>query len=495
MKKTLLTLSATLASAMAFGHGSMIEPPSRQLMCSNGNIENPQDPACAAAKAVHGTLAGYDPYAVAQGSANGNHRAVVPDGKLCSGNAAWYPGYDLVRDDWQATPIQADANGQYTFRFLATAPHKTRDWIFYVTKPGYNNEALTWDNIEEFARIGEVPLQRNDSVRGAFYEMTIDLPQRSGKHVIFNVWQRSDSGEAFYTCMDVEFPGGSTATPWQRLENLQAKQDLPAGSTVSFRLFDAQGQDVDKVSVTLSSAATSEQWPYDLALAVNSQLTSARIGQLNGSLVTPIRSASGNSVYVNKAGYGYVIEIAAPVIPTATPVVTAQPTSQPTAIITPQPTSVTSCAPAYQNGVAYKFGDQVTNNGKVYQCKQFGWCGQPAYAPGNSLYWKDAWTEVGQCSNTQPTQVPTAVPTQAPTSQPTVTTIVTTQPTSVVTSAPTQQPTALPTAQPTAKVTDVPLVSDAPVATTITIPNQVTIGSFGSFAVLLLPLLALARRR
>ncbi|KAI1694467.1 lytic polysaccharide mono-oxygenase, cellulose-degrading domain-containing protein [Ditylenchus destructor] len=40
--------------------------------------------------------------------------------------------------------------------------------------------------------------------------MKLSLPKRSGKHVIFSAWQRSDSTEAFYACSDVDFGGGST---------------------------------------------------------------------------------------------------------------------------------------------------------------------------------------------------------------------------------------------------------------------------------------------
>ncbi|MFD0344439.1 LAETG motif-containing sortase-dependent surface protein, partial [Streptomyces sp. NPDC127117] len=45
------------------------------------------------------------------------------------------------------------------------------------------------------------------------------VPARSGRHLIYSIWQRSDSPEAFYTCSDVVFgkdsggskAGGSTA--------------------------------------------------------------------------------------------------------------------------------------------------------------------------------------------------------------------------------------------------------------------------------------------
>ena len=38
--------------------------------------------------------------------------------------------------------------------------------------------------------------------------MTCPLPPRSGRHVIFHVWQRDDSPEAFYACVDVEMATG-----------------------------------------------------------------------------------------------------------------------------------------------------------------------------------------------------------------------------------------------------------------------------------------------
>ncbi|WP_322881622.1 lytic polysaccharide monooxygenase [Pandoraea sputorum] len=52
--------------------------------------------------------------------------------------------------------------------------------------------------------------------------------------------------------------------------------------------------------------------------------------------------------------------------------------------------------PAYQAGFAYKGGEIVSHNGKLYQCKPYpysGWCGQAreAYEPGKGWAWSDAW--------------------------------------------------------------------------------------------------------
>ncbi|MCG9631167.1 immunoglobulin-like domain-containing protein [Vibrio sp. Isolate30] len=54
--------------------------------------------------------------------------------------------------------------------------------------------------------------------------------------------------------------------------------------------------------------------------------------------------------------------------------------------------------PDYVAGTAYQAGDRVIggDNG-VYECKPWpytAWCASASYAPGDSLYWKDAWTKL-----------------------------------------------------------------------------------------------------
>lgn len=54
--------------------------------------------------------------------------------------------------------------------------------------------------------------------------------------------------------------------------------------------------------------------------------------------------------------------------------------------------------PDYVAGTAYQAGDRVigADNG-VYECKPWpytAWCASESYAPGDSLYWKDAWTKL-----------------------------------------------------------------------------------------------------
>lgn len=289
----LLALAAVSLPQRGHAHGSMIVPESRIYHCFLNNPENPSDPACRALKEAGGTQAFYDWTGVNQANANGNHQAVVPDGKLCSGNNPTFRGLDLARSDWYATPIAPGADGKFEFVFRATAPHASRDWIFYVTRSGWSpTQPLRWSDLFEFCRYGAVPLENGN------YRFRCTLPALTGKHTIYTVWQRSDSTEAFYTCTDVEF-GGSPNPTWTDEGALTAQNALPAGTTVTLRLFDASGGDVESIPFTVASGqGAATEWPYRFALAVNAQSANARIGVLGaGGSIVPQQSASANRVY------------------------------------------------------------------------------------------------------------------------------------------------------------------------------------------------------
>ena len=196
-------------SESAAAHGSMEDPVSRVYQCYQEGPENPQSAACQAAVAAGGTQQFYDWTGVNLLAAD-QHRALIPDGKLCSAGKTSHQGLDLARSDWRAKAIAPDANGDYEFVFRATAPHSTKYFDFYVTKEGYDpTQPLEWSDLEAapFCHITSVTLADGR------YRMHCPLPNgKSGKHVIYNIWQRDDSAEAFYSCLDVEFTTGN-ATP------------------------------------------------------------------------------------------------------------------------------------------------------------------------------------------------------------------------------------------------------------------------------------------
>ncbi|MFE1588871.1 lytic polysaccharide monooxygenase [Streptomyces sp. NPDC059402] len=193
----------TLAASPASAHGSMGDPVSRVSQCHAEGPENPKSAACKAAVAAGGTQALYDWNGVRIGNAAGKHQELIPDGKLCSAGDPAFKGLDLARADWPATGV---SSGSYTFKYRVTAPHKGTFKV-YVTKPGYDpSQPLGWGDLDLSAPVATAT---DPVASGGFYTFSGTLPERSGKHLLYAVWQRSDSPEAFYSCSDVTFGGGN----------------------------------------------------------------------------------------------------------------------------------------------------------------------------------------------------------------------------------------------------------------------------------------------
>ncbi|MFE5188357.1 lytic polysaccharide monooxygenase [Streptomyces sp. NPDC056628] len=202
---TPLALTA-LAAAPASAHGSMGDPVSRVSQCYAEGPESPKSAACGAAVAAGGTQALYDWNGIRIGDAGGRHQELIPDGKLCSANNEEFKGLDLARADWPATSV---SSGSYTFKYRVTAPHKGTFKV-YVTKPGYDpSKPLAWGDLD---LANPVASATDPVAEGGFYTFSGTLPERSGKQVLYAVWQRSDSPEAFYSCSDVTFGGSGGGT-------------------------------------------------------------------------------------------------------------------------------------------------------------------------------------------------------------------------------------------------------------------------------------------
>lgn len=206
MTLPLVATTLVLTSGPAQAHGAMTFPSTRTHVCFKEDPQSPDSQVCKDAIAQGGTQPLYDWFGLLIGNAAGRHREIIPDGQLCGAGTAKYAAYNMARADWPATRLKSGAT--ITFRYNAWAPHPGT-WSQYVTKDGFDvTQPLKWSDLEP-APFNEVtnPPKDGTSADGAEYTWQGRLPAKSGRHIIYSIWQRSDSPEAFYNCSDVVFDG------------------------------------------------------------------------------------------------------------------------------------------------------------------------------------------------------------------------------------------------------------------------------------------------
>ncbi|MCX4987799.1 MULTISPECIES: lytic polysaccharide monooxygenase [unclassified Streptomyces] len=213
-------LLATWAAGPASAHGAPTSPVSRVAACSPEGGGLVRTAACRAAIAANGApFTAWDNLRVA--GVNGRDRLVIPDGKLCSGGLPAYKGLDLARADFPSTRLTPGA--AFTLKYSSTIPH-TGTFKLFLTKPGYSpTRPLKWSDLPEkpFATATDPAL-----VDGA-YRINAKLPSdRTGRQMLFTIWQNSSTSDTYYSCSDVVFSGKSTASK-------PARSTAPSGSTGS----------------------------------------------------------------------------------------------------------------------------------------------------------------------------------------------------------------------------------------------------------------------
>ncbi|WCN82479.1 lytic polysaccharide monooxygenase auxiliary activity family 9 protein [Micromonospora sp. LH3U1] len=208
---TVLVAAATvpLTATPAAAHGAPTDPISRAAACGpEGRYAATS--ACRAAVQAGAAVREWDNVRVA--AINGRDRERIPNGELCSGGLSAYRGLDLPRTDWPSTELTTGA--KFTFRYRTTIQHRGT-FRLYVTRPDYDPQApLTWADLEArpFLTLTDPP------VRTGAYQLAGRLPTgRDGRHLIYTIWQNSNTPDTYYSCSDVVFRPASgakaTATP------------------------------------------------------------------------------------------------------------------------------------------------------------------------------------------------------------------------------------------------------------------------------------------
>jgi predicted carbohydrate-binding protein with CBM5 and CBM33 domain len=193
-------LLMTALAGPADAHGAMGNPISRTVACGPEGGRSAKSKACRAAQAVSDprALRAWDNLRVA--GVAGRDRQMIPDGRLCSGGLAAYRGLDLARTDWPATKLTAGARFAFTYR--ETIPHRGA-FKLYITKNGYDpTRRLRWTDLEPrpFLAVADPPM------RDGAYIIKGRLPRgKTGRHIIYTIWQNTSTPDTYYSCSDVVF--------------------------------------------------------------------------------------------------------------------------------------------------------------------------------------------------------------------------------------------------------------------------------------------------
>ncbi|MEU5101750.1 lytic polysaccharide monooxygenase [Streptomyces sp. NPDC021354] len=213
-----LMIAIPLADTAA-AHGSAIGPGSRNYGCWKrwgGDFQNPEmktkDPMCWQAWQAD-TNAMWNWNGLYREGVAGNHQAALPDGQLCSGGHTSSGRYNAmdVPGKWEATAV----SNSFTFKNHDQAKHGADYYRIYVTKQGYDAtaQALRWSDLELVAQTGKIAPgvgepSTDPALNGVTVSIPVNAPGRTGRHVVFMIWQASHLDQSFYSCSDVIFPGG-----------------------------------------------------------------------------------------------------------------------------------------------------------------------------------------------------------------------------------------------------------------------------------------------
>ncbi|PGE90014.1 chitin-binding protein [Bacillus toyonensis] len=179
-------IGTTLIPQNAYAHGFVEKPGSRSALCS---------PTYGALNVNCGSVM-YEPQSLE--APKGFPQAGPVDGQIASAGGKFGGILDQqTADRWFKNTI---TGGENTFTWKFTAPHLTSKWHYYITKIGWNpNKALTR---ADFEPIGTV--QHDGSAASNNVAHKINVPtDRSGYHVILAVWDVADTVNAFYNVIDV----------------------------------------------------------------------------------------------------------------------------------------------------------------------------------------------------------------------------------------------------------------------------------------------------
>ena len=187
------TLCVLLCASQAYGHGHVLDPPSRAELCSN--IHTP-----ASEKNTNCGQIMWEPFSI-EGPDGWPADGTIPAG----GAHSRFPELnEQTATRWGKVPMSGGAT-KFTWTFNAN--HVTKDYTYYMTRAGWNpNAPLTRATFEDapFCVVDggmKQPPMTTDH--------TCNVPTLEGYHIILSVWDVGDTSNSFFNVIDVMFSGGA----------------------------------------------------------------------------------------------------------------------------------------------------------------------------------------------------------------------------------------------------------------------------------------------
>jgi len=296
-------LTVAIAPSAAQAHGVSMFPAARTFMCyqdglqPQGNIVS-SNPACAAAVAATGTTPLYNWFAVLRSDAGGRTTGFIQDGQICSGGTGGpfdFSAYNAARTDWPLTHLTSGASYQFHYSNWAAHPGS---FNLYITRDGWiATTPLAWADLVPFGSVTNPPANGGPGALN-YYFWNQQLPAKSGRHIIYIQWVRSDSQENFFSCSDVVFDGGNgevtgvgTSGTQPPVSTQPPVTSRPPTTTppISTR----------PPTTTTTRPPTTTQPPSNGACSASFKVTSAWSGNFQGEVTVTAGSAAINGWTVN----------------------------------------------------------------------------------------------------------------------------------------------------------------------------------------------------
>jgi predicted carbohydrate-binding protein with CBM5 and CBM33 domain len=302
-------LLAVVDAGPASAHGAMMVPGSRTFFCWEDGLDStgqivPQNPACQQAVDVSGANSLYNWFAVLRSDGAGRTVGFVPDGQLCSGGNPNYAGFDNTNANWPVTHLTSGASMEFRYNKWAAHPGS---FILYVTKDGWDPTVpLRWDELEStpFYTADHPPDTGPVGSVNGYYFWTANLPaNKTGRHIIYSVWKRSDSNETFYGCSDVMFDGGTGQVTGIGQTGSQPTVPCDASYTVTNTW---SGGLQAQVTITNPNTTSTHTWSVNWIVPSGVTVSSSWNGTFtqSGDLAT-MRNANWNGVLAPNASASF----------------------------------------------------------------------------------------------------------------------------------------------------------------------------------------------